>query len=264
MIISLCIRGLTCNSYDGVNWFVGRESVNDHSLSYQEIALLRQYLDGGGKLMLSGSELAYDLHYKNKAKRFFEDYLKASYQRDDARGVKVRSTASTNFGVTNFQVGRKEQGYYPATSLDVIAPVGQGKSVLSYGQGGSAAVGYDGKYKSLYFAFPLEAISERRHRLQLFEQAVSYLEGKTMGESIAIAHVPPNFSKDLAIWMNPMPEGVAHFKLYDKEGELVAEQEWKHYGSRATLIKTAHLPRASYRYELNLLGQKQRGQVKKK
>ncbi len=73
-------RKIDLQQYVGIDWFLGRESVDDQTLNLKEQNLLRRYLDWGGQLIISGSELAYDLDHKKNGLSFFRDYLKAQYR----------------------------------------------------------------------------------------------------------------------------------------------------------------------------------------
>ncbi|MCP5063324.1 MAG: C40 family peptidase, partial [Ignavibacteriae bacterium] len=67
--------------YDYVFWILGDESTVDETFNSTEQALVENYLENGGNLFVSGSEVGWDLDYKGseKDKSFYNNYLKANY-----------------------------------------------------------------------------------------------------------------------------------------------------------------------------------------
>ena len=77
--------------YQGVCWFLGEESTADASLDINERTIIRRYLDGGGNLLISGSEHAYEMARSGGTDPwFFSRYLKARYSGDDAKTYKFK------------------------------------------------------------------------------------------------------------------------------------------------------------------------------
>lgn len=159
--------------YEIVNWFTGRESVNDQTLNRQEQAILKKYLQNGGNLILSGSEIGFDLVGKNNGRAFFESYLKARYIADDAR--------ANRYNGSDRLVGRFNNdayGIYPAFSPDVIKAWKGSRSVLQYPNGSTAAIAYRREYGLVYFGFPLETVGTFQQRAELFRMALDVFEGR--------------------------------------------------------------------------------------
>jgi len=71
--------GVSLAGYDAVDWFTGENSVDDGTLDPTARALLAAYLDGGGRLLLSGSEIGFDLAAYGQAPAFYEGYLGAVF-----------------------------------------------------------------------------------------------------------------------------------------------------------------------------------------
>jgi hypothetical protein len=73
--------------YFAVDWFVGEESTTGKSLDSTEKVRIKKYLDKGGRLLISGSELGWDLGRTasaNADSAFYNDYLKAVFVSDGA------------------------------------------------------------------------------------------------------------------------------------------------------------------------------------
>ena len=68
-------------NYKIVDFFFGTDILVNESVSTDEQALLKTFLQNGGKLLISGSDIGYDLDSRGIAsdKEFSHDYLKAKY-----------------------------------------------------------------------------------------------------------------------------------------------------------------------------------------
>ena len=166
-------------NYTAVDWFTGEESTIDKSLNAAEIILLKNYLNAGGTLMISGAELAWDLGRaasSNVDLDFFNNYLKALYVGDDADTYDFNGTAAFSNGL-NGTFDNSTNGYYDVDFPDRVNAATGGIIALNYvgGTADGAAVSVNGTYKSLYFAFPLEAVTATAVRNNLMCNAVAYL-----------------------------------------------------------------------------------------
>lgn len=76
------------NHYKIVDWILGEEGTATHSFDQVEQKAVIGYLENGGKLIISGSEVGYDLSEKGdiKDQEFYNNYLKASFISDAAAG----------------------------------------------------------------------------------------------------------------------------------------------------------------------------------
>src|SRR5690606_21764100 len=73
------------NNYDIVVWFVGDESSADVTFSTLEKNAVKSFLDNGGKILISGSEIAYNVSRTAAATydaTFANNYLKSTYVSD--------------------------------------------------------------------------------------------------------------------------------------------------------------------------------------
>jgi hypothetical protein len=62
--------GFDLTAWDAVLWIAGDQSTDDRTFTPKEQALLRTYLDNGGHLVVSGSEVAWDLSAKGSGPDF--------------------------------------------------------------------------------------------------------------------------------------------------------------------------------------------------
>ena len=157
---------LSLAGYEVVDWVLGEEATMDVSLDDAERAALAAYLDGGGALFISGSELAWDLDDKGRDPSFYRTYLRAGFAGDDAGTYQVAPVAGAIFdGLGSF--GFDGPGEYDADYPDRLTPLNGGVAALSYegGEGGTAAVQFaDGCERVVNFGFPFETIRAEARR----------------------------------------------------------------------------------------------------
>jgi len=163
--------------YRAVDWFTGEDSVADASLSDVERALLAAYLDGGGKLLISGAEIGYDLVEYGRDPAFFRDYLRAEYRGDDAGTYQFSGVPG---GIFEGLAGRFDDstgGAYDVGYPDRVAPLTGSALALTYagGTADGAAVSYDGESGVVYIGFPLETVTDPSVRAGLICAAADYL-----------------------------------------------------------------------------------------
>lgn len=148
-------------AYAMVDWLLGRESTEvDGTLNSRERAALADYLAQGGALLISGTELAWDLEATGRAPAFLNNTLRTRYIADDAQTYTVQPVSGGALaGLASFTFDAP--GEYDADYPDVLAPLAEAQSALIYvgGMGGTAAVqSANGCTRLLVFGFPLEVI----------------------------------------------------------------------------------------------------------
>ncbi len=165
------------SAYDAVIWLSGEESSDDVTFTASERDAVEAYLGGGGSLLVSGGELAWDLDYLGDADSiaFYNDWLHASYVGDDADTYSAGPVAGGLFD------GVGELGFLtPARMVvdfpDQLAPAGGGKAELTYlgGAGGTAAISYGGAYEVVNLGFPIEAIDGVDTRSEVLDRILDF------------------------------------------------------------------------------------------
>lgn len=139
--------------FDLVIWLLGDESVADHTFTAAEQALITAYLDAGGRVIASGSEIAYDLRTTGAS---FLASLGAVYQADDANQSGARG-AGPLASLGGFTFGGPAAPY-PEDYPDALATASGATIVLQYDNGMTAAAGRANK--SVVVGFPLELIDD--------------------------------------------------------------------------------------------------------
>ena len=152
------------SDYDMVLWFTGDDSTADKIFNGTNKTKVKAFLDNGGKLLITGSEIAYSLGRSGAGeydKDFMNNYLKATYIGDGAAAdYPVSGVVGSLFEGTTLNPGESYLARFP----DNISPFGGATSILKYNTAGRfGGVAYKGTFGSgtvpgaiIYLAFPLE------------------------------------------------------------------------------------------------------------
>lgn len=159
------------SDYAVVDWQTGQNSTEHHSLSATAQSLLTSYLDAGGRLLVSGAELAWDLGNKGNGTAFLKNQLKAAYAADDA-GVYAFSGTGPFAGLSGLTFDNGTHGTYDVMYPDTLSASG-GTGVMTYdGTGAIAAV--EGP-KTIAMGFPIEAIYPASSRAKVMACGIGRL-----------------------------------------------------------------------------------------
>lgn len=138
--------------YPAVIWLTGDETAS--TLTPADQSLLAEYLDGGGRLFISGQNIGDDIG----ASPFFASYLHAAPISDDADTFILTGLDFLASLVDIFLQG--VGGANNQTSPGEITPVNGGVAVYDYvGSALYGGVAYSGTHRTVYFAFGFEAIN---------------------------------------------------------------------------------------------------------
>lgn len=170
--------------YRAVVWSLGEESTADETFDATEQALVTGYLAAGGRLLVTGSEVGWDLDANGSAadRSFFRNVLGATYVADDAGVYTLQpglpGTVSDGLPASGFDDGNG--GTYDVDFPDVLAPTaGLGGAVcLRYGNGLAAGVqriDANSGARVIVLGLPLETILDAGVRAQLLQQCIGFL-----------------------------------------------------------------------------------------
>lgn len=159
------------DDYHGIIWLTGRDW--DFTLTAADQAALSAYLDGGGRLFVSGEDIGWDIA-RHGAPPFYRDYLHAEYLRDDS-GYHELAGADFLHGITVTIEGGDGADNQAFPSDIAVTPGGTG--VFRYtGDGDWAAIAYaDETYRAVYFAFGFEGINNAADRRKVMAYVLDYL-----------------------------------------------------------------------------------------
>ncbi len=177
------------NAYPYVVWILADESTSYETFSDAEQYLVEMYLEQGGFLFVSGSEIGWDLGRSTQSfsdRTFYNKYLHATYAGDDAANTTVTGVSGTTFDGLSFQYGNSSALYiedYP----DFIGTANGSSVGLKYGNGYNAAVYYTGTFgtstipgKVVYFGFPFETIVGSAKQAAVMESVIEYFQQPTV------------------------------------------------------------------------------------
>jgi N-acetylmuramoyl-L-alanine amidase len=169
--------------YRVVDWFAGEDSAGDDPLGAGARAQLAAYLAGGGRLLLSGAELAWALDFMGTSEEqaFFRETLNASYAADDADTFAVTPVEGPYQSVPTFSFDDGAAGGYLVDYPDVLAPGPGAALALEYagGAGGGAAIvwgaGAPGE-RGVLLGFPFETVAGDAARAQIMAATLAFFE----------------------------------------------------------------------------------------
>jgi len=169
--------------YTAVLWFVGEESTVDQPFDADERSALRAYVAGGGKLLASGSEIAWALGERGdtETNAFLSEILHATFVGDDADTYAVAGVADTLDGV-QASFDDFGAGSYDANFPDLLAPAdGDTVSVMDYAAGtfGSAATLWRDPASDaavMTMGFPFETIAGADARADVMARILASFE----------------------------------------------------------------------------------------
>ncbi|MCF7797639.1 MAG: T9SS type A sorting domain-containing protein [Lentisphaeria bacterium] len=231
------VAGESLENYDAVVWFVGDESRDDETFSPSEQTIIQNYLSTGGKVLLSGSEIGYDLSAgDSNDQAFLSDWLGLSYQGDAAgnyalNGLSLFSGFTASYGSQPYEDDWPD--YFSASST--------GQVFVDYGNGFHAGIGNSivngettGKVLTLGFAW--ETVTPAAARTEFMGKLFDYFDTpvSTFGEdNPSVAHTwflshsypnPGNAQVALDITM-PVTEKIL-LQVFNLNGHLIWERAY--------------------------------------
>lgn len=191
-------------------WLTGSATVN--TLDDTEQALLTAFLDGGGRLLLSGQGIGFNIGHPDPGTPFFTDYLHANFIAPYAQG-------RTAYGVENDPISN-------GMSFDIFGGTGANNqtrqadldpldeaatSFLTYDAGSfehNAALRIETPtYRAVYLGFGFEAIADEYNRNLLMANILAWLDVLATDEPGATVQ-PLSFNLNSA-YPNPFNPAVA-------------------------------------------------------
>ncbi len=175
--------------YPAVFWILGDESTHDGSFDKDEQELVQDYLQNGGMLFVSGSEIGWDLDHLGTSYdlNFYRTYLKAQYVEDDAATYTAKGQEGSPFAGLTLHFDDGTHGTYNVKYPDVIKPLNGSLTGLTYDNGGAAGIYFSGKFpdgvkegKLVYMGFPFETIYSAAERNALMSNIVDFFGLKNL------------------------------------------------------------------------------------
>ncbi len=243
---------ISLQNYAAVEWIAGEESTADSAVTPAEQNYLTAYLQQGGYLFISGSELGYYLYGTGTSadKLFYSNYLKARYISDAPANTAskyyasvVKPIGTSIFGATdsiNFDNGT--HGTYNVSYPDAIAPIGGAAADMHYTTLDTdySCIHYKGVFsggtktgKVVYMSYPFETIYPALGRDTLMKDILIFFFGpQTLFTGIDDNATPvnpfvlfPNPNKgEFTIRCSQAIEAPLEIRVYDISGRLVMQE----------------------------------------
>ncbi len=235
------INGLVdINEYKIVDWILGQESTADETFSDQEQPIVKNFLEKGGRLFVSGSEIGWDLDYKGTPsdKDFYHSYLKASYVVDKVDDYYVSGAPNGIFNGLSFSFGDGTNSVYQVGYPDGILSSGGSTVCLKYNDQYFAGIQYHGEIGSaetriVNLGIPFETIYPESTRSEIMARVVSFLNGTTgtttensspstlPNDPVLFQNYPNPFNQTTVIKFYQPQDHKTSLKIYNLLGEVV-------------------------------------------
>ena len=265
--------------YPVVDYILGEESTVDETFSTTEQSLVADYLEAGGRLFVSGAEIAWDLDYRGTTsdRAFIRDYLKARYAADAPGGVANRHYTAegvpgelfTDFPEIHFDNG--SHGTYNVDYADVLDPQSGAEVVVRYSNVSNfdiAGIQYEGYFgdsttpgKLIYLGFPFETIYPDSTRDGMMEQMLDFLyapatdvvaDGASIPDQFSLSQNYPNpFNPTTTIEYTLPVAAVFQFYVLNTLGHtIIMKEQQQDAGHHQLQIDASTLPSGVYFYRL--------------
>jgi uncharacterized repeat protein (TIGR01451 family) len=154
--------------YTGVLWFTGDDHAFD-TLTAQDRANLTAYLNGGGGLFLTGTEIGVG----NYATAFYPGVLYSQFVSDDSEAEGLTGGgifAGLSFSITGGD-GANNQDF-----PDALSPIAPAVRVFTYTNGLGGGVAVDtGAYRAINLGFGVEGVNNEADRTAILRDGLAWL-----------------------------------------------------------------------------------------
>jgi uncharacterized lipoprotein YddW (UPF0748 family) len=185
------------SNYDMVLWYVGDESTTTIVFSTAEKNAIKAYLEGGGKFLVTGSEIAYALGRTGSGTidlNFFNNYLKATYVVDGSSTyTPANGITGTPFEGLSLPFGLVYPEDFPDAVLALTATTPPVINIFNYAVSpNKAGVAYKGIFGAgvnpgalVYLSFALETVADSS-MTDFMHKALLYFDFTVFSNPVAI------------------------------------------------------------------------------
>jgi len=206
---------LELSDYQMVIWSCGDLGSETGTIDAMEQQVIMNYLESGGNLMITGSEIGWDLVDRGTSydQEFYRTYLKANFKSDNGEQFYNNYTCTGSLqgifiGNSNIYFDDGSHGTYNVSSPDGILPIGGADLCLEYAEidpneNGGAGIQYQGKFgtsdhngRLIYLAVPFETIYPEQNRNNLMSHIIEYFK---------VEITSPTVDQDFQVSVYPNP-----------------------------------------------------------
>ncbi|MCZ7590678.1 MAG: glycosyl hydrolase family 18 protein [Kiritimatiellae bacterium] len=188
-------------NYAKVVWILGEESTVDETFSTTEQTAVTTYLNGGGRLLVSGAEIAWDLGRVGTSTQgdlnFFTNTLRTLYGADSSGTGRVTGATSgfLNGVSLTFNYTNLLPKTYAANFPDVLKANSGAVTAAVYGANNSgpsgAVIQYsNATYRTIVMGFPFETITDVGARATVMTKAMQFLGDSSTPGGIRVTLAP--------------------------------------------------------------------------
>ena len=249
------------NNYEAVFWILGDESTNDETFDGQEQQLVKNYLLQGGKIFVSGSEVAWDLDHKGSTsdKTFINNILKTKYDQDDSQDYTVTGATGTIFEGLTIHFDDGTHGIYEEDYPDSYLTNGGSYEALKYENGLIAATAFEGILNGgtapaqiLMMGFPFETIYDETDRYSLTGKLLEFFNLTTTFIDISKSSLP---EKPVLFDNYPNPFNFStNIQLQISGSQFVSLKIYNLYGQEITTLVSQKLKPGIYQFKWHAAG----------
>jgi len=249
------------SNYSAVFWMLGDESTDDETFDNQEQQVVEDYLLQGGKIFISGSEIAWDLDHEGSAsdKAFIYNILKTDYDLDDSQSYTVNGATGTVFEGLTVHFDNGTHGVYEEDYPDSYLTNGGSFAALKYGNGLIAATAFEGTLsggtapaKTLVMGFPFETIYVEAERIDFMEKLLDYFNLTTTSIGINKG----SFTEEPVLsdnYPNPFKSSTI-IQIEIPDNQFVSLEIYNLYGQKVITLVSEKLRPSTYQYKWNAAG----------
>lgn len=169
-------RKIDINDYSCVDYILGLERFLENTPTHYKAfsdntqQILEQYIDNGGRLLISGAYIASDMK-SEREKNFLRRVLHVNSDLKTAKSELIYGMG-TSFNI----YGSANSHHYAATRCDVITPEEPAFCTLTYDNGHSACVAFKGSNsRTLTLGFPFECIRSKSKQATIMKGFLNFL-----------------------------------------------------------------------------------------
>lgn len=247
---------ISLSNYKTVIWMLGDESTADETFNQFEQDSVKQFLNNGGNLFLSGSEIGWDLGRSTYSSPndldFYANYLKARYISDAPEGSKatyysvepISGGIFDGLGSVSFDNGT--HGTYDVDWPDAIRAANGANEDLKFVNvstaKGVSGISYHGKFPEgkrngslIHLTFPFETIYPESKRIDLMNKALDYFATIVSAESAAelipekfrlLQNYPNPFNPGTTIKFFIPSTGNGKLRIVNSLGQIIFEKSF--------------------------------------
>ncbi|MCE3280933.1 MAG: hypothetical protein K0S44_3124 [Bacteroidetes bacterium] len=225
--------------YYAVDYILGEESSANETFSNSEQTIVKQYLQDGGNLFVSGAEIGWDLDQLGSTndKDFYNNYLKVFYVDDAPNGGTANScynsvTQNSFYSIDSVQFDNGTHGTYNVDYPDVFSLNGGIGDMTYCSVNEVSTMHYSGIFpggssvgKLVHWAFPFETVYNAAQRNSMMGSIIDFFYDPSLSTSIKendneVFNVYPNPSNGI---FQITSEVQGEFSVYDITGRLIVE-----------------------------------------